>query len=493
MKKEDGYFRFIFRKPQLVDWIVIAVVVTLGCLINTIWYPYPRTMGDSFGYLWSAIRDEFTYLRPFGYSFYLQLVHVFSDSLYSVIVSQALIYTLSLGLFLLAVKKFWPPMKRWRFVVFEAVAALSPSAIFMLNTILSDTLQCSLVFLMIAMVIVMIKEESWLAMGIYVLALFASFNTRYTSEFFPLAFIPVLALKGKRIFRIVSIALTVVAFALFYVQRTNNMEETSGQKQFSTGFEGWQLASNAIHMIPFLDEEEKANMPKDKDLRELHQFVTGFEKAHGKIASSTKNGKEATASFIWEYDSPLKQYFFRKVGDNNYGNEWIVIGTKLFKKYGKWLILSHPGSFIKYYLIPNTKQAFFTTRNEVVFGDENVPAGKAEVVEWFDVPKDLALTPRGQGLGNTLKPVLPWIELATWLIMLASVVVMFASGKKVKFPRDTKLVLWVLFLFGVIYYGAVTFASPIALRYWMPMHAVKLVFAWIAVNETLRIRASQAL
>ena len=128
MKKEDGYFRFIFRKPQLVDWIVIAVVVTLGCLINTIWYPYPRTMGDSFGYLWSAIRDEFTYLRPFGYSFYLQLVHVFSDSLYSVIVSQALIYTISLGLFLLAVKKFWPPMKRWRFVVFEVVAALSPSA-----------------------------------------------------------------------------------------------------------------------------------------------------------------------------------------------------------------------------------------------------------------------------------------------------------------------------------------------------------------------------
>ena len=165
---------------------------------------------------------------------------------------------------------------------------------------------------------------------------------------------------------------------------------------------------------------------------------------------------------------------------------------KLFKKYGKWLILSHPGRFIKYYLIPNTKQAFFTTRNEVVFGDENVPAGKAEVVEWFDVPEDLALTPRGQGLGNALKPVLPWIELATWLIMLASLVVMFASGKKVKFPRDTKLVLWVLFLFGVIYYGAVTFASPIALRYWMPMHAVKLVFAWIAVNETLRIRASQA-
>ncbi len=489
--KKDSYFRFIFRKGQALDWLVIFASVALGCFLVTRTYPYPRAMSDSYGYIWAAMKSQFNYMRPYGYSFYLQLLHHISVNVFSLIVSQAFIYALSLALLTLAVKKYWPPRKVWVFRAFEALTALSPAAIFMLNTILSDTLQCSLVFVSLAMILVMIHEGSWIAVIIYTLAMFASFHTRYTSVFFPLAFIPVLVLKGKAIFRISVIVLTVAAFMVFHGQRSRNMTSFSPHKQYSTGFEGWQLANNAIHVIPFFNKEVNPKIPKDKRVRELHQFVVRYELANGIIRAKTGNGTKATAAFIWDYDSPLKQHLIRILGENNYGLVWVSLGSGVFKDYGKWLIINYPWQFVKHYLWPNAKEAFFTTHNEVICGHNEIPVGKNEIVEWFDLPFNKDLSSRGDTFGKIFRPLFPWIELLTWLVFLASVAVIFIVGEYRSLSRETRLSLWMLFLFGLVYYGTVTFASPISLRYWMPMHAVKLVFAWIAVSDSLRIRASR--
>lgn len=490
--KKDSYFSFIFRKGQALDWLVIFAAVALGCFCVTRTYPYPRVMSDSYGYIWAAMKDQFTYLRPFGYSSYLQLLHHVSASVFSVIVSQALMYALSLGLLTLAVKKYWLPRNVWIFRAFEALVALSPAAIFMLNTILSDTMQCCLVFVLIAMMLVMIHEKSWTAVIIYALALFASFHTRYTSVFFPIAFIPVLAVKGKAIMRVSSIVLTIAAFMVFHEQRTRNMTKLVLQRQYSTGFEGWQLANNAIHVIPFFDKSEDPKTPKEKRVRELHQFVVRYEMANNKILDKTENGTKATAAFIWDYDSPLKQHMVRVMGEKKYAVMWVNLGSGVFKEYGKWLITHYPWLFVKYYLWPNSRQVFFTTHNEVVCGYEEIPVGKSEIVEWFDLPVNKDLSSRGEAFGKFFRPLFPWIELFTWLVFLASAAVLFLVGKPKTMSRETRLSLWVLFLFGLIYYGTVTFASPISLRYWMPMHAVKLVFAWIAVTGSLRSLASRA-
>ena len=44
-------------------------------------------------------------------------------------------------------------------------------------------------------------------------------------------------------------------------------------------------------------------------------------------------------------------------------------------------------------------------------------------------------------------------------------------------------VLWLLFLLALVHYGSTWFATPVVLRYWIPMHAVKLIFAWIALAK----------
>jgi hypothetical protein len=190
---------------------------------------------------------------------------------------------------------------------------------------------------------------------------------------------------------------------------------------------------------------------------------------------------------MWDKDSPLKKftnYYVDQRDDMLYYDGWMALGSGLFKDYGMWLITNHPLKFIRYYLAPNTLQAFFPRHMEVMGGYVNIPAGKKEITQWFtDAPQD-GLHARNEEYGKFLGVVLPYLELLTWLILLASLVLLVV--KKAPLSKETGLCLLLIFLFGFIYYGTTVFASPIAARYWMPMNAVKLSFAWIAWRASIK-------
>lgn len=484
MKANKSYFRFLLGKSQWADWAVILLTTFLGLFLVRLSYPYPNTTSDSFGYLACAFKDEFVAYRPFGYSYYLQILYKFSHSIYSVAVSQAVCYGLSLGMLLMAVKKYWPPRSKVHFLIFEALVSFSPAALYMLNTLLSDSLFCSLCFVLVAMVIVWVQERSWVALCIYALALFAAMHTRYSAMFFPLVFVPVFALKGTVFQRIAPIVATAAVFLLFHAGMSSEMQKLTHQRQFSTGFDGWQLANNALHIMPHMEKEELLEKPPTEDMQMLHIMCVVHMP---KILEYTHDGKEVTASFMWNPDSPLKDYtnfYLERHKDKLYYDAWIALGSGLFKDYGVWLITHHPWKFIRYYLAPNTVQAFFPRSLEVMGGYVNIPAGKKEITQWFtDAPQD-GLHARNEEYGKFLGVVLPYLELLTWLILLASLVLLVV--KKAPLSKETGLCLLLIFLFGFIYYGTTIFASPIAARYWMPMNAVKLSFAWIAWRASIK-------
>jgi hypothetical protein len=62
-------------------------------------------------------------------------------------------------------------------------------------------------------------------------------------------------------------------------------------------------------------------------------------------------------------------------------------------------------------------------------------------------------------------------------------VLIIIRRKTLLMTKPQKLAFAMLFAFGFIYYGTTTFASPIAIRYWMPMYAVKLAFVWILLSR----------
>lgn len=481
--KRDSYWQFLFQKPQLADWLTILLSCLVGYILIRVCYPTPATYSDAFSYVAAAESDQFSIYRPFGYSMFLQIVHALSHSMQAVIASQFILYAFSLGLFLLAVKRYYPILQTWLRSLLEVVITLAPTVIYMLNALMSDALFCCLIFIMLAMLLVLIHDDSWVAAGIYLAAFFCSLFVRYSAMFFPIAIIPILLWAAKPIQRWVTIALTCALFGVFYQNITTNMREVIHRSQFSTGFDGWQLANNGMHVLPYIDDEQQ---PDNKRLRDLHHFVQpAFNDV---IIAGTDSGRHVTAAFLWQSHFPLKQYMYRYMQTNRiaYPVAWARLGGGLYAEYGKWLIMHYPTLFWKYYLGLNTKSAFYPTNLEMVGHYSEIPSDQKDIASWFDFDTQQPHAARYPIYENKLKGFLPVIDLLTWLLFAGAFVMIIVRRRTLLASRPQRLAFALLFVFGFVYYGTTTFASPIVIRYWLPMYAIKLAFVWMLLSNYVK-------
>ena len=485
MKRKNNYWFFLFQKEQLADWATIFVSCLVGYIFIHLCYPIPATFPDAFSYVAAAQTDQFSIYRPFGYSAFLQIVHTVSHSVHAVVIAQFILYALSVGLFILAIKRYYPIHKTWLRVTIEAIITLTPTCIYMLNALMSDALFCCLILIMLAMLLVLIYEQSWLAAGLYLAAFFGCLFVRYSAMFFPIAFIPILLLTGKPLQRIGTVALTCILFGLFYHNITENMYKTIHHRQFSTGFDGWQLANNGLHVLPFIEDGQQ---PDNKRLRDFHHLMQIQFKDF--VVQKTDTGEVATAAFIWDREGPLKQYLFYYMQTMRvpYPTGWARLGGGLYADYGKWLIIHYPALFWKYYLGLNCKNVFYPSRLEITGHYTEVPSGQKEMETWYGLDTSQAHPARYPFYEKHLKNFLSLWELITWILFIAAFVVIIIRRKKLLASQAQRLAFSMLFVFGFVYYGTTTFASPIAIRYWMPMFAVKLAFVWILLSNASSIQ-----
>ena len=482
MKKRNNYWSFLVEKAQLADWITIILSCLVGYIFIHVCYPTPATFPDAFGYISAAQLDQFSIYRPFGYSAFLQIVHAISHSVHAVVIAQFILYALSVGLFVLAIKRYYPIQKTWLRIVIEVVITLAPACIYMLNALMSDALFCCLILIMLAMLLVLIHEQSWLAAGFYLAAFFGCLFVRYSAMFFPIAIIPILLLTGKPLMRIVTITMTCILFGLFYQNITTNMRKAIHHTQFSTGFDGWQLANNGMHVLPFIEDEQQ---PDNKRLRDFHHLMqTQFKDV---VIEKTDSGKVVSAAFLWRNDCPLKQYMFYYMQTTRtpYPVAWARLGGGLYADYGKWLIIHYPTLFWKYYLALNCKDVFYpATRAEILGHYDEIPVGQKEMTSWYEMDTTQPHPAKYPFYEKHLLKVLPVLELVTWILFVAAFILIIIRRKPLLMTKPQKLAFAMLFVFGFIYYGTTTFASPIAIRYWMPMYAVKLAFVWILLSQS---------
>lgn len=480
--KVSNYWRFLVAKEQLADWMLMVLMTVAGGIGIYLCYPYPDTMADSFGYLRAAIDDTFFIYRPFGYSAFLQVIHVLSHSVVSILVSQLLVLLLAAAMLILAVKCYFPIRRIWLRLLLIGVMLLNPVALYMSNCIMSDTLFTAEIYLMLAMMTVIIMEQSWTAMVLFVAAFAASLFTRYSAVFFVVVFVPLILMVRHNPIRWTTLALIVVSVVGYYRTVKADMYEATHLHQFSTGFDGWQWANNGLHVVPFLEDEDlqpKA-MPKNGRVKRLHEFcVRRFD---DKLLECTEQGTKPTAAMIWSGEMPLKQYMFYYMQTNNtpYPIAWAKLGGSVYADYGKWLIKTYPLLFWKHYLAPNIKYIFVPTSMELVRTYKPIEAGQRELCEWYNVPKDQPLDCRYPLYEKHLNSVLPWAELVTWLLFILGVVLLgVGQYRQPTFSRAQWLLFAMVIGFGFILYGTTTFASPVVIRYWLPMQLLKFIPLWM--------------
>jgi hypothetical protein len=480
-KSNQSLLKFIRGKEHRLDFLILFFSCLAGYVVTKICYPCPSITNDSAAYVHAAKLNQFNYIRPFGYSWLLRNLHSLSPSIDFVVSFQFFLYLISVTFFSFTLKFFFKPANKHLWLLFLILLISRPVAFFLANSIMTDIMFSSLVYIILSCFIFIIFKKSWIALLVYVTALYLALITRYSALAFPFLFIPsMFFIKGT--FRWVTILSTLFIVMIFYSHTKNLMKETTGLDQFSTGFDGWQLASNAMHVIPFANID--SNLIEDNDVRALHSLTLRYKDS---IRQITNNGQIVCTSFMWDKTMPLKQFLFYTLSQRhstNYPAAWIELGSDTYKEYGKFIIFNQPVLFFKYYLLPNFKKVFYPTDTEELLSNPMAEDIKF-VAEAYDLSKERVYEKNYPVMNIASR----WVEasyLFGWVAVTLVSVFWWSNRKTIKFNKQEGVVFCVLILFALMYYVTTTIASPVALRYWLPVDYFKITFCYLTINKYLQ-------
>ncbi|MDR2087532.1 MAG: hypothetical protein LBP72_10240 [Dysgonamonadaceae bacterium] len=476
---KQNFVRFLLDKEQYYDWLLLLIVCITGYCIVKSGYPYPLTYPDSGGYIMAAQTDTFFFYRPFGYSMFLQIIHAVSSNIHAVFIGQIGLYFISAAIFAFTIKYFFTPAGKtgWYLLLFFFV--FSPMAFILANCVMSDLLFGAVIFILLSSFIFIIKGGKWVSLVVFSLALFCSLHVRYSAMVFPVVTVVFFFLiKGKM--RWLAIASSLAVTLVFHTQLKDMMQETTGFRQFSTGFDGWQYANNGMHVLPYIKDVPDRKLPKRKEIRELHRFIMSHKDI---ISEKTNQGKAVTTAFMWENDLPLKMFLQKKIREQrrSYSYMWIKLGSTTYKDYGQYLILNYPWEFMRHYYFPNLAGVFHLNAPGIMYGEKTIDS--QEAYDWYQLDRSQDLScknPFYQGFVWTFMQITYGL---TWIFILALSVWATVWRKRLRFDGTDKIVFWGLFVFGVIYYASTVFASPIESRYLFPMECIHFAFCYILFNK----------
>lgn len=252
------------------------------------------------------------------------------------------------------------------------------------------------------------------------------------------------------------------------------MKATVGKRQFSSGFSGWQTANNALHVIPYIQLEAK-DIP-DAKLQVLHQFVL-----HQKEDIANAIAKGPSASFLWSQNLPLKRYLFHIMEQNqsDYLRTWVKAGDD-FGKYGNYLISHYPFRYLRHYFLPNLWCSFYPPVEG--YANYNYREIFKEEIAYYGMAENTDISARWDFM-KILSPYVSLIYFVGWVFIFILLIWAFVNIKKIKFSRQERIIFWFLLAFGITYIGAVTYGSPIAARYFLPLVCVKAFVIYLLLNH----------
>lgn len=482
-KENHPLFSFLTAKEQRIDWFILFASCLIGYIILKICYPYPATISDSATYVKVAMIDTFSFYRPFGYSAFLQKVHAISKSIHAIFIAQIILYFLSTATFAFVIKYLYPPANKtlWRVLLLTFV--FSPLAFYMSNAIMSDLLFAVLIYFMLASFLICFKTRSWIALVFFFLTLYFALQVRYSALVFPILFILAFLLQKSEI-RWIGIAGIIVVSVLFYNQVRNDMHKTTGLKQFSTGFDGWQMTNNALHVIPYIDLDPAKI--EDPNIRILHQYMLSQKDV---ITKRTNNGEEIVASFMWINDLPMKKFLFSYIehSQESYPMAWVKLGSYAYKDYGKYIITHYPIEYMRHYYLPNAKSIIYPTSKEIV--ESYTPINVKDIFKWYRIEEGTDMNAKHDIYGNFVAELLALSYIPIWLILATLAIASFVLRKKLPWhDTEGQKLFWVIVFFGILYYSSTVFASPISIRFWIPMNAILFAIIYILSNRLVEYK-----
>lgn len=486
-----SFRQYVFTQHSDLLICTLLAMVPVFVLFKIV-YPLPDFFGDSFMYLLMAIRKDFIYLWPVGYSWCLRFIHVFTSSHFVLVLLQYLALQLSsLALAFTLFYIFRPA--RWVKLTALIFLVVNPLTIYIANLISSDAFFASLSLLWLAMLVQIIYKPSGWLLAVQGMVMALAFCIRYQGLYYPVLMILALLLAGGPWWkRLASAAGGIALVAVFIISTENAYEKKDGIRQFSPAG-GWTLAYNCLYMYPHI-QVDTAALPSGLVL--LNQTVANYFDTCSQYERDM--GPRGTVRYLLNENEPLSVYGYRLL-EHFTGKKLMAnfdTAAYVFNIYSRHLVLKHPLAYARYFLLPNIG-CYLVPMQETLEcytaqGSQMVPWG----VKWFQLGSSYAFSrwPRGS---YYLTGIFPWLFLVINVVLLV-LVCFFLRGKVLPaLFLCQKRCLWFLLAAFVCNAAFSILAAPVMLRY--QLYAVllglllMLVLLSLALNPLKQALASKTL
>lgn len=478
----------LFFKLNKAELIIITLIYGLIYYGLTTLYAFPALIPDSNGYVVSAIQNRYLGYRPMGYSIFLTIIHGISDSLNFLVFSQFFLSYLSTLFFILSIKYLFKPANKLSIILYYLFAIASPSVIYLTNTILSDSLFSSLTIFWACFGLWFLNSKKiWyklLFLIFQLICLYFLAKVRYTGLFyFAIQFLIITYVFFKK-HKLIGLASIVIVFFIgkkIYTNQVNDTFNISKVKTFS-GFSGWQMANNALHVVPHikLDLSDFKN-PETKDFA---KFVMENDSLLAVDSYTT------TSNFLWEKKLPLKQYLAKQIAlkHNYYLKTWTLLGKDIYQDFGMTVIKNHPIAYFRYFMFPTFLGILYPAKDQLYTKYDTKSIKTETFDQWFTYDKENL-----ESKNTVINEFAPFsvYRLTIWIFVFLTLIfsVVFKLWKKV--PKTNYVQFFFITFFLLSYVLFHMYSASFEARYIAPIHLIQITIIYIIINTLLNKQTSK--
>jgi len=471
-----GFIKYLKHPQQYKEISIVLFAYVLLYIVFVNLYPLPSTLQDSASYVFCAQTHHQSGYRPYGYSQYLNFVHHFSSSVGFVTVTQFLLTALSTLFFIYTIKYFFKVQSNFLWHGFITLTVLALPTLFMAHSLMSDSLFSTLTVLWFTTGIWILFTRNLAMYAIHLLTLYWALEVRYSGLFYPAFTVLIIFLSfNKLTYKLGLTAACLIVTIYFYKSTVSDMKRDFGVEIFS-GFSGWQLANNALHVVPYVEIEPQ--QARDPQTRAFLEFI--------KQSDKSVYSKEVSASFMWKKEGPLKQYAFWKMQQmqTDYLHSWLLCGED-FSKYGSYLIKKYPIAFFNHYLFPNALNILYpSSAGGMIVGSSDLKVDDS-LHSYYGLVKGTNFSDGRSTLFINILPLLSITNLILWIMFLSSIVVLIFHREVLMQEKERFNCCLFLVLFAIGYAGFAAFAGPFEYRYIIPIRPILVLLPWLAISTMI--------
>jgi hypothetical protein len=345
---------------------------------------------------------------------------------------------------------------------------------------MSDSIFYSLTILLLTLCLHFVRKPSAVLFAGMLLVMMLCVQLRYLGLVYPalLAISALLALKNRALM-LGAIAVAGGAAFMYVNHVSDKTEEDQGVHIFSA-FGGWQKASNALHIVPYVPHDRALIETDDPQVALIDSIVR-----YTYPVFKSKYPKPGTVSYeaVWIDSLPLRHafYYSRAVNPAPWYPAWNAIGAT-FDEWGSAMIRRYPGVFFQKYLWPNTGRAIYPPMELFEKYHSTGDPGPYEQ-QWFGWKSPV--TPR-QDAFRPLLATTPYAYPVLWLGGLVAVVLLALGYRHERAWSSIEArMAGVILFFILLYTAASVWGAPINLRFMMPVRTGLLMLVVVAVARAI--------